>query len=213
MPCSEFFFAHRWTTAEFSQWCHEVAHTYGYSVELSGVGIGKVRKKNRRQSGDFTIEECQDSKYASHTAVFIKIEGDEVVQSLQTGVNALSLQTNSTVTPSHPDLEIDFIFPAVDFSSGQGIDIIELTKEVICDLGERVEEDQQGEFYKADVWTVWMCPDVRVISRGRIDHWLQSIGITFGDDIVLCQSGISLLVEGRSLRLICQVQEDERYGS
>lgn len=201
---------HRWTTAEFSQWCQGIAHTYGYSVELGGVGEGKPRKKPRRHSNESLIEESEEARHASHTAVFLRLEGDELVQSLQTGVNALSLQSSSNVTPSHPDLEIDFIFPAIDFNSGQGVDIVELTKEVIVDLGERMEKQMgASHLYKADIWTVWMCPDVRIVCRGRIDDWLQAIGITFGEDTVHCQSSISLQVEGRGLRLICQVEEEQ----
>lgn len=179
---------------------------------MGGVGEALPRKKTRHQLDDVGDEADDEARYASSTAVFIKIEGDEAVQSLQSGVNALSLQRNSaTVTPAHPDLEVDFLFPAIDSSVGQGVDLEAYTKDVIADAGEEVQNKAQGAgvCYSAEIWTVWMCMDIRILSHGRLDDWLNAIGITFDQDVIECHGEISLVVQGRCLNLICQFEQDQ----
>lgn len=108
-------------------------------------------------------------------------------------------------------LDVDFLFPA-DYQvpeEEEQLSIVDLTHDTILYLGQELQNQRTKwhKTYEADIWSVWMCEDVRWACRGRLDFWFESLGINFYNDSFACCGEIQMEVKLSDLYLSIRVPD------
>jgi hypothetical protein len=105
-------------------------------------------------------------------------------------------------------LNAEMTIPMQDDPEEEKQSIIDLTFNVILDIGQEIEDksrDARDDItYEAELWLVWMSEEIRRQCQGRLDHWLDAIGITFYDEGFACNGEITMIVKDSDLYLSIQ---------
>jgi hypothetical protein len=225
----------RWTVKEFTKWCHDAARAHGYEVAISGVGEGGddavdidesryashtaifTRLNGKKANGDddnfqiisanhFFDEESEPISPASE-----QFEAFEIIEYKEADSNREGVSSPPNIIAA---LDVNYLFPASyqitqEEGEGEKLSIVDLTHDVILYIGKEVEEEsiELQKVYEAEIWSVWMCEDVRWACQGRLDFWLESIGIIFHDDYFACHGEIQMTVKQPDLFLSIVVPE------
>lgn len=186
---------HRWTTTEFKKWCDSIADSHEYEVTVSGLGQSLLELRDKEESAG-----NEDDKYATQTAVFTR----RCSESEKKGSAA-------TTPASKPKFDLDFHFHAgrEGEEDSDGSDVIGTTIDAIIDFGSMLESSNDFQIYEARLWDVWMDEAVQRSCHGRLDHWLDVLGVTFEGDTWYCSGEVSLLVKNEDLILSCRLQGDD----
>lgn len=144
-----------------------------------------------------TDEPSEEDRYASHTAIFTRMDDIETSSSA-----SLPL----CFTRSIPTFELDYLLEADLPDTDPSIDgdqVRQLTCDLILSIGEEIGIDSRC---KADLWSVWMDAQLRWLLGGRLDLWFEMIGIRFEGEIFSCKHDITLIAESTDLYLTCPLQ-------
>jgi hypothetical protein len=168
-----------WTRSEFREWCTSAAQTWGYTVEISGVGRSSLQDPWERDEPNGPSNEGEAKLFASQTAIFTRISDMTETHRHQYEGRAIELiQQILGPEDSQRDLQpLLFAKHTLERHSSLVSNRPLVANESILDevrkaITESCSLSSPGE---AEVWDIWNVDGVSLACGGSLDRLYEAL--------------------------------------